>query len=88
LDKQIEILENENIPASLKQSDPYIYRHIGNSEISTYKMLETIGCKDLDELINQVVPDSIKLSSEQRFKHNGVELKGIDSETLMLNRMR
>lgn len=34
-----------------------------------------------------MVPDSIALTSETRFKHNGRELSGIDSETLMLKRM-
>jgi len=34
------------------------------------------------------VPASIRLSPEARFKHNGKELEGIDSETLMLERVR
>ena len=37
-------------------------------------MLEVIGCTDLDDLVYQVVPGNIRLSAEQRFKHNGKEL--------------
>jgi glycine cleavage system pyridoxal-binding protein P len=44
--------------------------------------------ESIDELMNQVVPEDIRLAPKNRFKHNGKELKGIDSETLMLNRMR
>ena len=39
LDKQVAILENENIPKTLKNSDDYVYRHMGNSNHSTNKML-------------------------------------------------
>ena len=41
----------------------------------------------MDEFIGQVVPETIALSSENRFKHKGRELEGIDSETLMLSRL-
>ena len=50
-------------------------------------MLEYVGCTTIDEFIGQVVPNSIALSSENRFKHKGRELEGIDSETLMLSRL-
>lgn len=32
LEKQVEILKNDKIPKSLKPSDPYVYRHLGNTE--------------------------------------------------------
>lgn len=38
--------------------------------------------------MDQVVPQSIRLSPENRFKHNGKELHGIDSELMMLERVR
>ena len=38
--------------------------------------------------MDQIVPADIKLTPGNRFKHNGKELMGIDSETLMLARMR
>lgn len=37
--------------------------------------------------MDQVVPAAIRLSPENRFKHNGKELQGIDSETMMLERI-
>jgi hypothetical protein len=42
----------------------------------------------MEELISEVVPKEIRLSPEARFRHNGKVLEGIDSETLMLERMR
>jgi len=38
--------------------------------------------------MNEIVPEDIRLPPGMMFKHNGKELKGIDSETLMLERMR
>jgi len=48
LNKQVEILNNEAIPQKLKNSDGYIYRHLGNSNHGVQKMLETIGCSSMD----------------------------------------
>jgi len=88
LDKQVEIMKNEDIPKALKPTDMYAYRHLGNSEHSTKKMLDFLGYENMDKFINDVVPDSIRLTSDNYFKHNGIELTGIQSETLMLERMR
>ena len=88
MDQQVQILKNEKIPKELKQSDDYVYRHIGNSAVTTQIALDSLNVKNMDELMDQVVPESIKLSKENRFKHNGFELEGIDSETIMLERVR
>jgi glycine dehydrogenase len=88
LEKQVSIMKNENIPKQLKASDEYVYRHMGNSKGSTSVILETLGVKSVEELMDQVVPASIRLTPETRFKHNGMELEGIDSEMIMLERMR
>lgn len=88
LDKQIEIMKSSDVPTQLKLSDEYVYRHMGNSDKSTNKMLEYLEVDSIDQLMEQVVPESIRLSPEARFKHNGKELDGIDSETLMLERVR
>lgn len=37
--------------------------------------------------MDQVVPEAIRLKPEHRFKHNGKELQGIDSELMMLERV-
>ena len=51
LDKQVEIMKDENIPKQLKLSDEYVYRHMGNSDISSQKILDTLGVKTIDELM-------------------------------------
>lgn len=88
MEKQVEIIENHNISKRLKTSDEYIYRHIGNSEASISRMLKAIGSESLEDFINTVVPSNIRLDAGYRFRHNGKELKGVDSETLMMQRMR
>lgn len=88
LEKQYEILNNPNISSQLKTSDVFVYRHIGNSEHSANKILNELQVQSIDDLMKEVVPEDIRLSPKNRFKHNGKELKGIDSETLMLRRMQ
>lgn len=87
-EKTVDILRNENIPKVLKNSDEYVYRHMGNSLGSTQKMLKALDCDTMEQFIDQVVPDEIRLSQDSMFKHDGKELHGIDSETLMTERMR
>ena len=41
--------------------DEFIRRHNGPSEAETAKMLETIGVKSMDELIEKTVPAAIRL---------------------------
>jgi hypothetical protein len=38
--------------------------------------------------MDQTVPESIRLRPEEAFRHNGVELMGIHSETMMLSHLR
>ena len=72
----------------MKQSDQFVYRHIGNSEHSTRKMLDFLKYDTIDAFIDDVVPASIRLTKDQYFNHNGRTLDGIDSEVLMLERLR
>jgi glycine cleavage system pyridoxal-binding protein P len=51
-------------------------------------MLNFLGCDSIDQLMAEVVPESIRLTSSNRFNHNGKVLRGICSETLMLERIR
>lgn len=74
LDKQIEIMKSSDVPTQLKLSDEYVYRHMGNSDKSTKEMLKYLEVDSIDHLMEQVVPESIRLSPEARFKHNGKEL--------------
>ena len=81
-------MKSPKIPASLKSSDTYVYRHMGNSNHSTKQMLNFLGYKNTDEFIADVVPEAIALNDHNRFLKNGHLLVGINSETLMLERMR
>lgn len=45
------------------QQKSFIPRHIGPNPADTKKMLETIGVKSLDELIDQTVPSGIRLTA-------------------------
>ena len=38
--------------------------------------------------MDQTVPASIRLPEDQVFNHNGKQIKGIHSETMMLNHLR
>jgi glycine cleavage system pyridoxal-binding protein P len=44
----VEILENKNIPKALKNSDDYVYRHMGNSTNSTNYMLKELGVESIE----------------------------------------
>src|SRR5258705_9096131 len=45
-----------------QQANEFVPRHIGPNEQDTKKMLKKIGVKTVDELINQTVPASIRMS--------------------------
>lgn len=64
LDQQVAIMKDERIPKMLKQRDVYVYRHLGNSTTSTAAMLSELGTETIDELMDQVVPESIRLSED------------------------
>ena len=57
LDKQVEIMKNDKISDNLKQSDTFVYRHMGNSENSTRRMLDFLKFDDMDKFIDSVVPE-------------------------------
>ncbi|MBC8258599.1 MAG: aminomethyl-transferring glycine dehydrogenase [SAR324 cluster bacterium] len=73
-----------NNPGSLcvlEQRDRFVHRHIGPSENDISGMLESLGMSSLDELINKVVPDSIRMSGE-------LDLSGSRTETEVLAELR
>ena len=45
----------------LQPSDAFPHRHIGPDEHDVQEMLKTVGVKSVDQLIDQTVPDSIRL---------------------------
>ena len=65
----------------LEQNDRFIHRHIGPSENEITQMLDALGMSSLDEMIDKVVPDSIRMSGE-------LELPDSRTETDVLNQLR
>ena len=65
----------------LEQNDRFIHRHIGPSENEISQMLDALGMSSLDELIDKVVPDSIRM-------HGEMELPDSRTETDVLNQLR
>ena len=65
----------------LEQRDRFIHRHIGPSEEELVEMLETLGVSSLDQLIDKVVPDSIRMSGE-------LDMPGSRTETEVLDELR
>jgi glycine dehydrogenase len=55
-------MQNSQTLASLEQHDEFISRHIGPDPGEIAAMLAVIGARDLDELIEQTVPSSIRLT--------------------------
>lgn len=51
-------------------------------------MLDTLGCKSLDELMNQTIPSSIRLKKEDAFQHGHSIVSGIDSQHVVLEHMK
>ena len=49
---------------SLEHPDKFLNRHIGPSEIETEEMLKLIGVNSLDQLINDTVPEQIRLKKK------------------------
>ena len=46
--------------------DRFIPRHIGITETEQTQMLEDLGLSSLDELVRQIVPDSILLRGDYK----------------------
>jgi len=88
LKQQEKIMHNKALSPRLKNSDEFVYRHIGNGQSSTAHCLKVCGVESMEELLDQVIPEDIRLTPGNRFKHNGMELHGIDCESLVLQRMR
>lgn len=61
---------------------------MGNTPKHIDEMLSVIGVKSIENLMEQAVPANIRLKLENAFKHNGKELIGIDSETMMIAYLR
>lgn len=88
IQRQIE-LEKTKIPDRLKTSDGLTSRHLGVDEVDQQQMLSAIGCKSIEEMLDQAVPSSIletKLSD--MFKHKTADIGQIRSESLYLENLK
>lgn len=66
---------------SLPQSDFFSRRHLGSTEQEREEMLQSIGVQSLDELIDQTVPEAIRLK-------RGLDLPPALTEQEYLNHIR
>jgi glycine dehydrogenase len=48
----------------LEHPDKFVDRHIGSNDNEINKMLETIGVDSIDKLINETIPESIRLNKK------------------------
>ncbi|MEM7151230.1 MAG: aminomethyl-transferring glycine dehydrogenase [Myxococcota bacterium] len=46
----------------LSPTDTFVHRHIGPSDLEIAKMLEVLGCTDLDALVDSTIPADIRLN--------------------------
>ena len=49
---------------STVNSDLFINRHLGLSDFDEQKMLSKLGFNNIDQFINQVIPEDIQLNYE------------------------
>ena len=50
-------------------------------------MLDAMGLKSLDELIDQTVPSAIRAPEGKGFEHRGKTIVGLDSESGVIRKM-
>lgn len=61
---------------------------MGNSQENTNEILKSLNVSTMEELMDQVVPENIRLDRNKAFRHKGKELMGIHSETMLLSHLR
>jgi len=90
LNFQVSHFYNDKIPDVFKTSmtDGYVNRHLGNTENQVKSMLETLGCKSMDELMSQTVPSTIRLKKGEAFNHGRNTVVGIDAQYVVLEHMK
>lgn len=52
---------------------------MGNNAEETKQMIAEIGVASMDQLIDETVPDLIRLKPKDMFTHKGETIKSIDS---------
>jgi glycine cleavage system pyridoxal-binding protein P len=60
-------------------TDDYIKRHLGNNPEEVKAMLAFLKVKDLEELMDQTVPSTIRLKPNEAFRHGHKKVEGNNS---------
>jgi len=63
--------------AELEQTQDFIRRHIGPNAEQTQTMLNDIGAETVDDLINEIVPDDIRLSQLPAIEESKTEVQAL-----------
>ncbi|MEE9351823.1 MAG: glycine dehydrogenase (aminomethyl-transferring), partial [Thiotrichaceae bacterium] len=73
-------MNNQSIPTlhTLQQTEDFIARHIGPNEADTQEMLNTIGVKSLDELMDKTIPSSIREKDPLKLADSVTEQQALD----------
>ena len=61
----------------LEQTQDFIRRHIGSDEAQTKAMLKDMGVESVDALINEIVPNSIRLPQLPAIEESKTEVKAL-----------
>ena len=73
-------MNNQSIPTlhTLQQTEDFIARHIGPNEADAQEMLNTIGVKSLDELMDKTIPSSIREKDPLKLADSVTEQQALD----------
>jgi len=63
--------------AQLEQTQDFIRRHIGPDEAQTQAMLNDINAESVDALIDEIVPQNIRLSQLPAIEESKTEVKAL-----------
>ncbi len=66
-----------NSLSELEQTQDFIRRHIGPSEVQTQAMLNDIGAESVDALIDEIVPSDIRLPDLPNIEESKTEAKAL-----------
>lgn len=68
-------------------TDDYIRRHLGNDKSESQEMLASLGMTSIDQLIDETVPEEIRLSKQEMFVNGPHKLYAIDSGNIIQRHM-
>ena len=69
--------QSQSTLADLEQTQDFIRRHIGPNEAQTQAMLSDIGAESVDDLMNEIVPQDIRLSQLPAIEESKTEVQAL-----------